>query len=200
MHKSKKNIDVVLLCGGKGERLRPLTSTIPKPLLLVNNKPFLYYIINNFLGVGVNHIFLASGYKSEKVFAFKKKYFKDSKNITVINSGNVDIIKRLQDCSKFIKNDFFVCYGDTFIKINLEKHIKDFYNSKADGVVSSAYYQLKFGTLKLDKKNKYVTKFQEKPIIKQPINLGYFIFKKKTLLMIDKKKKLVKFFKQFHKT
>ena len=153
MDKAKKNIDVVLLCGGKGQRLRPLTANVPKPLLLVNKKPFLYYVIKNFLKIKVNHIFLASGYKSHKILAFKKKYFNKVNNITVINSGNVDIIKRIQDCSKLIKNDFFVCYGDTFIKINLENYVKAFYKSKADALVSSAYYQLKFGTLKLDKKN-----------------------------------------------
>ena len=106
MRKSKKKIDVILLCGGKGQRLRPLTSVIPKPLLLVNKRPFLYYVIRNFLRINVNHIYLASGYKSHKIHEFKKKYFNKAKNISIVNSGNVDIIKRLQDCAKFIKNDF----------------------------------------------------------------------------------------------
>ena len=199
MNKAKKNIDVVLLCGGKGQRLRPLTANVPKPLLLVNKKPFLYYVIKNFLKIKVNHIFLASGYKSHKILAFKKKYFNKVKNITVINSGNVDIIKRIQDCSKLIKNDFFVCYGDTFIKINLENYVKAFYKSKADAIVSSAYYQLKFGTLKLDKKKLYIKKFQEKPIIQEPINLGYFIFKKNTLGMLNRNSNWLNFLNNFTK-
>ena len=199
MNKSKKNLDVVLLCGGKGQRLRPLTANIPKPLLLVNKKPFLFYVIKNFLNIKVNHIFLASGYKSHKISKFKNKYFKNIKNISVINSGNVDIIRRIQDCSEFIKNDFFVCYGDTYIKIDLKNYIKDFYKSKADAIVSSAYYQLKFGTLKLDLKKKYIKKFQEKPIIQQPINLGYFIFKKHTLRMLKKNKSWLNFLNNFTK-
>ena len=48
MNKAKKNLDVVLLCGGKGQRLRPFTANIPKPLLLVNKKPFLFYVIKFF--------------------------------------------------------------------------------------------------------------------------------------------------------
>ena len=67
MNKAKKNLDVVLLCGGKGQRLRPLTANVPKPLLLVNKKPFLYYVVKRFLKIKVNHIFLASGDKSHKI-------------------------------------------------------------------------------------------------------------------------------------
>ena len=106
MINSKKNIDVVLLCGGKGQRLRPLTVNTPKPLLLVNKKPFLYYMIRKFLKLKVNQIILATGYKSQKVSLFVNKFFKKNKNIILVNSGNVDIIKRLKDCSKYIKNDF----------------------------------------------------------------------------------------------
>ena len=47
----------------------------------------------------------------------------------MVNSGNVDIIKRLKDSSKLIKRDFFVCYGDTYVDINLKKYIKNFYDS-----------------------------------------------------------------------
>jgi hypothetical protein len=91
----RKKIDVILLCGGKGERLRPYTANLPKPLLKVNNKPFLYYIINKFLKINVNQIILASGYKSTKVSSFVNKYFKHNDKIKLVDSGNVDIIKRL---------------------------------------------------------------------------------------------------------
>ena len=42
--KSTKKVDVVILCGGKGQRLRPYTLNTPKPLLIVNRKPFLYFL------------------------------------------------------------------------------------------------------------------------------------------------------------
>ena len=89
----------------------------------------------------------------------------------------------------------FVCYGDTYIKIDLNKHIKDFNKSNADAIVSSSYYQLKFGTLSLNNKTKEVKKFNEKPIIREPINLGYFIFKKKNFINVKKKQQLDKIFK-----
>ena len=81
MNNLNKSIDVILLCGGKGQRLRPHTLRTPKPLLLVNKKPFLFFLIKNFLKINVNQIILATGYKAVKVENFVKKYFKNNKKL-----------------------------------------------------------------------------------------------------------------------
>lgn len=190
MKNKQKKIDIILLCGGQGKRLRPLTLTTPKPLLIVNKKPFLFYIINNFLKLNVGKIILAAGYKINKIKKFKEDFFKNNKKIKIINSGQVDIIKRIKDASHLIKNDFFLCYGDTYIKLDLKKYLSEFYKKKNyDGIVTGAYYQLKFGVMHTTtKKNMEVCKFKEKPIIKNPINLGYFLFKNQVLNNINKNK------------
>ena len=193
MNNSKKKIDVILLCGGKGQRLRPYTLRTPKPLLLVNKKPFLYYLIKNFLKINVNQIMLATGYKSKKVANFTNQYFKKNKKIKLVNSGDVDILKRLKDCSKFIENDFLVCYGDTYIDINLDKYINNFYKNTKQSSVISSYYKLKYGTIAYNKKNLTVQKFKEKPLIDNPINLGYFIFKQNLIKDIKKNKTWINF-------
>tara|TARA_B100000214_G_scaffold360912_1_gene323775 strand:+ start:1111 stop:1800 length:690 start_codon:yes stop_codon:yes gene_type:complete len=199
MIKSKK-IDVVLLCGGKGQRLRPHTLSTPKPLLLVNKKPFLYYMISKFLKLNVDQIIVATGYKSFKVAKFLNKYFKKNKKIKLVNSGNVDIIKRLKDCSKYIKNDFFVCYGDTYVSINLNNYIKEFQNKKKYAFVVGTYYKIKYGTVTYNKKTKIIKKFKEKPTIQDPINLGYFLFKKKLMNNIKKNNSWVKFLENLSKS
>jgi NDP-sugar pyrophosphorylase family protein len=185
-----KKIDVVLLCGGIGERLRPLTKSIPKPLLIVNKKPFLYHLIWKLKSHSeFGNIILASGYKSHLIKSFVKKYFYKYKNIKIVDSGNVDIIQRLKDCSIYIKRDFLICYGDTFVDIDLHKYISYFYKKtkkKLLGGLVSQYFQVKFGMIEFNKKTFIVNKFLEKPILKNPINLGYFIFKNKTLLLIKK--------------
>lgn len=192
----KKKIDVILLCGGKGERLRPYTANLPKPLLEVNNKPFLYYIINKFLKINVNQIILASGYKSKKVTSFVNKYFKHNNKIKLVDSGNVDIIKRLQDSSKLIKNDFFVCYGDTYVNFNINKYINEFLNIKNNNsFVLGTYYKIKFGTVSFNKKNFLIKNFMEKPVFPEPINLGYFLFNKEVLSIILKYTKWIQFLK-----
>jgi len=57
---------VLILCGGKGERLRPFTENTPKPLIEINNKPILGYIIDHVLSYGIKEIVVATGYRSNK--------------------------------------------------------------------------------------------------------------------------------------
>ena len=63
----KKNLTVIVLCGGKGQRLRPLTSDIPKPLIKIKGKALLEYIINHLLKFNIKNIIVASGYKSHLI-------------------------------------------------------------------------------------------------------------------------------------
>ena len=64
----KKNLTVIILCGGQGQRLRPLTSEVPKPLVKIKNRAILEYIINHLLKFNVRNIVIASGYKNKIIF------------------------------------------------------------------------------------------------------------------------------------
>lgn len=182
----KKTFDAIILCGGYGKRLRPYTFNTPKPLLRVNNKPFIYFLIKQLLRINVENIIIATGYKCKQFIIFKKNFFNSNFKVKIINSGNVDIITRLQDSCKFVKNDFFVCYGDTYVDLNFSKYISFFLKNKNFSSVVGAYYQIKYGLFKFNKSNKMILKFMEKPIIKDPINLGYFIFNRKLIKDINK--------------
>ena len=195
-----KKIDVILLCGGKGQRLRPHTRNLPKPLLIVNNKPFLYYMIKKFLKINVNQIILATGYKSKKISSFVRKYFRNVSKIKLIDSGDVDIIKRLKDSTKLIQNDFFVCYGDTYVNFSIKKYINEFLNTKNDkSFVLGTYYKIKYGTVAFNKKNFIINNFKEKPTFPEPINLGYFLFTKNTLPIVLKYNKWIKLLEEMIK-
>ena len=117
----------------------------------------------------------------------------------MVNSGNVDIIKRLKDSSKLIKRDFFVCYGDIYVDINLKKYIKNFYDSGKNSSVLSSFYKIKYGTVEYNKLSKVVKKFKEKPVIDDPINLGYFVFKKVLIKEIKKNKSWISFLRNISK-
>ena len=196
-----KNFDVIILCGGKGQRLRPLTLSTPKPLTKIKNKPFLYYLIKFFLKRNFKNIIIASGYKSSLFKIFLEKYFKNKKNIKFVDSGDVDVLKRIQDSKKYINNDFFVCYGDAFATINLNKYIKFFKNlKKGNATMVGSIYRLQFGLLKINKKSNTVLKFMEKPKIREPINIGYFIFSKDFFSLIFKFKKWINFLNYLIKT
>ena len=92
--------EAIILCGGKGEILRPINNDIPKPLVKINNKPILHYVIEHLKQFEIGNINIACGYKSSVL----KKYFSENKydiNIDIYDSGDVDIIKRIQDMSTF---------------------------------------------------------------------------------------------------
>ena len=202
----KSKLTVVILCGGKGLRLRPITKNLPKPLIKINNKSILENIIQYFIKYKVNNFIIASGYKNTLINNFIKKKFKN-KNIKVIYTGlNSDIIKRLYKTSKYSKKYFLVCYGDTMVDINLNNYIK-FYLSNLEKI-TVACYQLKsnFGIFDIGK-NEIIKKFREKPKLDIWFNVGYFIFSKdrfnffskfskfKNLIMFLSKKNMMKTFK-----
>jgi glucose-1-phosphate cytidylyltransferase len=171
-----KNFDVIILCGGKGLRLKPLTNKTPKPLTKIKNRPFLFYLVNFFLKNDCKNIVIACGYKTHLFKKFLNKFFKNKKNIRLVDSGDVDILQRIKDSKSFIENDFFLCYGDAFATLNLKKYI-DFYKLKKNSAtIVTSYHNLEFGTLKVNKKTKSVIEFKEKPKILEPVNIGYFIF------------------------
>ncbi|SVD39382.1 uncharacterized protein METZ01_LOCUS392236, partial [marine metagenome] len=100
------------MCGGKGERLYPLTNDIPKPLVEIKNKPILSHIIEHLEKYNMTDLIILTGYKSDKIaFYINQNHY--SNNIRIIDSGDVDIIRRIQDSLPFIDGDFMVLYDDT---------------------------------------------------------------------------------------
>ena len=65
----------VILCGGRGERLRPITNKIPKPMVLINKKPFLYYLMLQLSKKGIFNFLLLTGYKADLI----EEYFDNGK-------------------------------------------------------------------------------------------------------------------------
>ena len=169
----------LILCGGKGERLRPLTNKIPKPLINIGAKPILNHQINYLSKNGIDNFLIATGYKSELVEEFINQKF-NHLNIRIVNHGDVDIYERIKKSINFLDDHFLVCYGDTLANIDIQKLKK--FHSKHSGSVTVSSFQLKsqFGILETNKKNQ-VLSFLEQPLLDAWINIGYFVFKKKIL-------------------
>ena len=186
--KFKNELTVVILCGGKGMRLRPLTKQLPKPLIKINNKSILENIIKHFLDYKIKKFIIATGYKSDLINNFIKKKF-NRYNIKPIYTGlNSDIIKRLEKISKYSEKNFLVCYGDTMVDIDLNDYIKFYLKNIKKTLVAS--YQLKsnFGILNILKDNQVIG-FQEKPTLNIWFNVGYFIFSSDNFFLFKKFKK-----------
>lgn len=122
----------VILCAGKGERLKPLTNKIPKPMIPINNKPILEYLIMLCRKHGINEIFISTSYMSEII----RNYFGDGSKwgVKIVYAveketelpGTSGALKKFK---QFLDETFFVIYGDNLTNLNLTKML-DFHRSK----------------------------------------------------------------------
>ncbi len=168
---------IIILCGGKGLRLRPLTNDLPKPLILIDDKPILEHIINHFIKFNYNDFIIATGYKSQKIENFMAERF-DKTNYTIIDSGDVEIIQRIKDATKNLNNNSILCYGDTLTDINL-KSLKTFHEKSNELLTISGYeINIPFGIMKKNNDD-FVVSFKEKPTLKELMNIGFFYISKK---------------------
>ena len=191
----KKNLTVLILCGGKGLRLRPLTKDLPKPMIKIKNKSILENIINHFLKFKIDDLIIATGYKHKIIDKFIKKNFNNKQIRTLYTGINSDIIERIKIASKYSKKYLLICYGDTIIDINLNNYI-NFYQ-KNFNKITVASYQLEssFGIFEIKKKN-IITNFKEKPLLDIWFNVGYIFFSSKNFSLFNKFNKfknLIKF-------
>lgn len=188
-------MNAILLCGGKGERLRPLTLEIPKPMVLIKEQPILWYILKQLEKYPINDIFITVGYKSSVI----KKYFDENfknLNIKIVDDGDVDIIERVKSVTTMNPNDdVLILYGDTISDINLDDLFT--FNNKDNTRNTIAVWPLStdFGVVEFDE-NMTVIDFKEKPKLNKWINIGYFILRKeffKHLYEFDKYEYFLKF-------
>ena len=181
--KFKNNLSVIVLCGGKGQRLRPLTQKTPKPLIKIGKKTILEHIINHFIRFNLKNIVVVTGYKHNLIKNFVFQKYKN-KNIKVYNTGvQTNILNRIKKILKITNKYVLLCYGDTLVDVNINKLIKFYSNNKNKVIITS--YQLKsdFGILNIDKNNNIV-QFKEKPILDIWFNIGYFLFSNKYFQLI----------------
>jgi len=187
--RENRELPVLLLCGGKGERLRPLTDSIPKPMVKIKEKSIIDYQLEFFIVSGFNDFIVATGYKSDVIESHLKSNYSD---INIVNSGDVDIIQRIKDANKVIKGNFILCYGDTLADVDINSLLK--FHESHDGLVSITSYPLQspFGIIDMDYSGKVIS-FIEKPVLDHWINIGYMVFSKEIWGTIDRYSDFVDF-------
>ena len=173
-----KDIPVIIMAGGEGKRLRPLTNNTPKPMLKIGNKPLLEIIINKLKEQGFKKFFISVNYQKQII----KKYFKNSRKFGV----NIKFIEEkeplgtLGALSIFFKKykskyPLLVLNSDLYTNFNFKElisfHSKN--NSKFTIVVRQYEVNIPYGLIEI-KKNK-ITKMIEKPIINNHVNSGIYV-------------------------
>jgi len=185
------NPTILVLCGGKGERLKPLTNKIHKSLTRIGRKPILQHLIDFFKKNKFKKFIFTTGYKSKQIEIYLNKKSQNLK-YEIVNSGNVNIIDRLKDVYKKKEENSIICYGDTLANINIKKYFK-FINKYKNKIILTIYQpEIKFGIVNLGKKN-LVKSFREKPKLNLWINIGYIYMPKKMIKSLQKSNDFVKF-------
>jgi NDP-sugar pyrophosphorylase family protein len=168
------NVTALILCGGKGERLRPLTESMPKPLVQIKGRAILSYLLDHIQKFDIKDIVIAAGFKAEKIEQFFRENHRGL-SVKIVNSGDVDIIERIKACSRYLRGDFILFYGDTLADVNLQELQNFHYQQKSMATISLYPLKSQFGVVTLDRECS-VTQFEEKPTLDYWINIGNFYY------------------------
>lgn len=178
--------DAVLMAGGKGMRLRPLTENTPKPLLKVGDKPIIEYNIDRLAKVGIKNVHLSVNYLGEQLEA----YFGDGKeknlNINYVREDKpLGTIGSILLVDEFGNNDILVMNSDLLTNIDFADFYKTFKNADADMAVAAISYHvdIPYAVLEADQGQK-VKSLKEKPRYTYYSNAGIYFLKKEVLKMI----------------
>lgn len=180
-------VSVVIMAGGKGQRLLPLTEKIPKPLLKIGKKPLLEHNIDRLIMFGIEEIAISVNYLSNQII----EYFKDGSNKNI----KIDYIEEKNPLGTFgsitLKNDYkneniLLMNSDLLTNINYEDFYSDFIETNADLSVASVPYHvdIPYAVLETEGKND-VKSLQEKPRFTYYSNAGIYIFKKSLLKLVQ---------------
>ena len=172
---------VIILAGGFGTRLSEYTKTIPKPLVQINGKPILGYIIEHYAKYGFKEFLIAIGYKGSLIKKYFKKNYRNL-NINVIDTGLKTMTGgRLKRLKKYINNETFMfTYGDGVSNVNLKNLIRQHKKGKKLVTLTAVRPPARFGAIKI--KGEKVVSFREKSKVDEGwINGGYFIINSKFL-------------------
>ena len=117
-----KSLTILVLAGGKGERLLPLTKSVPKPLIKIHKKEILSYVIDDLIKFNFKKTIILTGYKLKLIEKFIKKKDKRFKKIETFFSGtNSDIAARIKKVFKYTSDNILICYGDTLANVDIKK-------------------------------------------------------------------------------
>jgi len=187
---TKKIDQAVIMVGGKGTRLRPLTETCPKPALPVLDKPCLMYLIESVAAAGIKEVILACGYRSQQLV----ESIGDGSELGVHISysfedeplGTAGAIKKVED---MLGDTFVAANGDVFADIDMKEEIDEHFSSGATVTMSLIPVDnpCEFGIARVGTDGR-ISEFKEKPKPEEAfsnlINAGVYVLEKRILDLV----------------
>jgi NDP-sugar pyrophosphorylase family protein len=200
--KSAKNMQCVILCGGVGSRLYPLSKDIPKSMIKINNKPFIEYQIELLKKNGIKDIVLCVGHLSEQIknhlgdgrkFGVRLTYG-DPKDAKYDTGG---VIKAVEEN---LKKEFFILYGDSYLPVDFQEIMNIFHIFRKKGLMTVFKNFNKFDKSNVEIEDGMVLKYDKKNNEKMIyIDYGLSIFRKDVIKSMPVKFPLDDVFKQLIK-
>ena len=178
----------VILAGGKGQRLRPYTTVLPKPLMPIGDMPILEVVLRQLKAAGVTRVTMAVGYLAELMQAFfgdgrrlglQIDYSFEDRPLGTV--GPLTLIPSLRD-----ESDFLMMNGDVLTTIDYSKLLARHHESNADVTIATYRREVKidFGVIETDADN-LLTAYVEKPQFDYRVSMGIYCFKASVLQQLQ---------------
>ena len=181
-------VDAVLMAGGKGERLRPLTNVTPKPLLPVGDKAIIDHNVDRLIEYGLKHISVTVNYLAEQL----ERHFVEPRNgvkvQTVKEPEYMGTIGSIRLVPQFVNDTILVMNSDLFTNFNYEDFYLHFCEHSADMSVAAVPYSVSipYGILDLEGRRD-IKGLIEKPTYNYYANAGIYLIKRSALDYIPAK-------------
>lgn len=179
--KTRLPVDAVLMAGGKGERLRPLTEKTPKPLLPVGDKAIIDHNIDRLISYGILHISVTVNYLREQI----ENHYKEPRNGVNVQTvrepkflGTIGSIKFIES---FYNDTILVMNSDLFTNIDYEDFFLHFHKHDADMSVAAIPYNVSIPYGILDLNGRDILGLLEKPKYTYYANAGIYLIKRRVL-------------------
>ncbi|MGB9979853.1 sugar phosphate nucleotidyltransferase [Methanobacterium sp.] len=192
-------IRTIMMAGGKGTRLQPLTLVRPKPMIPLVNKPIIEYTVNKLKKSGFNDIIMTLNYMSTNI----KNYFKDGSEFGIdirysVEKWPLGTGGSVKKAEKYIDDTFMVVSGDVLTDVNFKDVVK--YHKEKGAIATMVLTEVEdpthFGIAVMDKNHK-ITEYLEKPspeeVFSNVANTGIYIFEPEIFDFFDGKEKEVDF-------
>lgn len=176
-------IEAVIMAGGRGHRLRPLTDSVPKPLLKVGDRAIIDLIILRLKKFGVKKIHLMLHYRSDQIIEHVKRFHGDNEvrfsfHVEERPMGTFSALEKIQNISS---NDILLMNSDLLTNVDFEKFYLSFKESSSFCAVATKEYGVDVPYAILNCDSNVVKSLEEKPKVKFKVNAGIYLFKTEVL-------------------
>lgn len=177
-------IDAVIMAGGKGERLRPLTLTTPKPLLKVGDKCIIDYNVDSLIDYGVENISVTVNYLGEQLEEHYKETRSNIQVKCVREPKYLGTMGSVKFVNSFDNDTVLVMNSDLFTNIDYEDFYLHFLHNEADMAVAAVPYSVNvpYGIFELT--GREIQGIKEKPTYNYYANAGIYLIKKELFNLI----------------